>query len=305
MVTRQQPATRGREWPELPLEAWSETYETLHRWMQILGKVRLALTPLVNHWWNVPLYVSPRGFTTSSIPYRERWFELELDVVHDELRILPNDAEARTMPLGPRSVADVYRQLMAELHAAGLDVTIWPVPVEIEDPIPLDRDEVHRAYDKEYVMRFWKIVALSTAVLTEFRSRFVGKASPVQLFWGTCDLAVNRFSGRRAPPREGNLIEREAYSHETSAVGWWPGDRRLPRPSYYCYFAPEPAGYRDAVITTPNAYYHPKLQGFYLDYDHVRRAADPAALLLDFCQQTYAAGAALAGWDRDALERAA
>jgi hypothetical protein len=304
MTTPQQPVIAGDDpWPELPLEAWQSTKETVHRWMQIVGKIRLALTPRINHWWNVPLYVTPRGFTTSSIPYHDRWFTIDLDFINDVMLIAPNDGAVRAVALGPRSVADVYRDTLATLRGAGLECHIWPMPVEIENPIRFDRDEQHRSYDKEYVLRFWRIVAESSAVLTKFRARFLGKSSPVQLFWGTLDLAVNRYSGRRAPPLDGNIIEREAYSHETHAVGWWPGDNRLPRPAFFSYAAPEPAGYAGARITTPHAYYHPVLKGFYLNYDDLRTADDPEALLLDFCQSTYAAAANLARWDRAALER--
>ena len=290
--------------PALPLAAWRDTYETLHRWMQIVGKIRLQLTPLINHWWNVPLYVSARGFTTSEIPYgNDRRFEIEFDLLDNLLRIVPSDNAPRHLELRPRSVADFYHHLMAKLEAFELGVRIWTTPVEIADPIPFELDEQHHAYDQEYALRFWRIVAWNTEVLTKFRARFLGKASPVHLFWGTMDLAASRFSGRRAPPFEANRIEREAYSHETSAVGWWPGDHRLEEPSYYSYLAPEPAGLADAAITTPHAYYHRALKGFYLPYDAVRAAKDPEALLLDFCQQTYAAGAELAHWNRAELER--
>ncbi|MGN6111341.1 MAG: DUF5996 family protein, partial [Kofleriaceae bacterium] len=191
MATRRVAKVERSDWPELPLPAWRDTCETLHRWMQVVGKVRLELTPRINHWWNVPLYVSARGFTTSAIPYGDRWFELEFDFINDWLRIAPNDAAVRTVPLGPRSVADFYRETMSELRAAGFPTRIWPVPVEIENPIPFDRDQQHHAYDKEYVLRMWKIVAESAAVLTRFRAGFLGKASPVHLYWGTLDLAVN------------------------------------------------------------------------------------------------------------------
>lgn len=275
----------------------------MHRWLQIVGKLRLSLTPLINHWWNVTLYVTPRGFTTSTIPYGDRWFELELDLLGDVMRITTSDGASRGVVLAPRSVADFYRETMTQLQAVGIDGPIWTTPVEIEDPIPFERDDVHRDYDKEYVVRCWRILASTTAILTKFRARFIGKASPVHLFWGTFDLATNRYSGRRAPPFQGNVIEREAYSHETSAVGWWPGDSRLEDPAFFSYFAPEPAGFRDATISVPGAYYHPALKGFYLPYDELRGAADPEAMLLAFCQETYAAGADLAQWNRAELER--
>ena len=294
----------GNAWPELPLQAWRETYDTLHRWTQILGKIRLALTPRLNHWWNVTLYVSARGLTTSIIPYGERWFELELDFIDDTLHLRTNDGATRSVPLAARSVAAFYADTMSALRAAGIECRIWPVPVECEDVIPVDRDERHQAYDKRYVMRLWRILAMSSAVFTAFRARFVGKCSPVHFFWGSFDLAVTRFSGRRAPVREdAGSIEREAYSHEVSSVGWWPGDSRLEQPAFYSYASPEPPGFADASISTPHTYYHPTLRGFYLHYDDVRRASAPEALILDFCQTTYAAAANLGRWDRAELER--
>ena len=293
-----------RAWPELPLAEWRETRDTLHRWTQIVGKIRLALTPLINHWWNVPLYVSPRGLTTSTIACGDRWFELQFDFLDDVLRIDTNERVTRTVALAPRSVADFYRETMAAVRSAGIEVRIWPVPVEVEDTTRFDRDERHGAYDKLYVMRFWRSVALATDVLTRFRSRFIGKCSPVHFFWGSFDLAVTRFSGRRAPASDAMPpIEREAYSHEVSSVGWWPGDNRLDHAAFYSYASPEPPGFADAPIHTSNTYYHPRLKGFYLHQDDLRRASDPEALLLDFCQSTYEAAADLGNWDRASLER--
>jgi hypothetical protein len=291
------------DWPALPYREWRATRDTLHRWMQIVGKVRLTLTPTINHWWNVPFYVSARGFTTSAIPYGERWFEMELDFVDDVLRIQPNDGAAELVELGPRTVADFYAATMKALRAAGLACRIWTTPVEIADPIAFEHDDQHRAYSHDHVLRFWRIVALSSAVLTQFRARFLGKCSPVHFFWGSFDLAVSRFSGRRAPDFEANRIEREAYSHEVSSVGWWPGDSRHERAAFYSYAAPEPPGFSQVEISTPHVYYHPTLKGFYLEYDEVRTADDPAALLLDFCQSTYEAAADLGGWPRGELER--
>jgi len=292
------------EWPDLPLHEWRATRDTVHRWTQILGKIQLGSSPPVNHWWNVPLQVSARGLRTSTIGQQDRWFDLELDFFADVLRLRTSDGAERTVPLGPRTVASVYAETMAALHAADIRVHVWPVPCECEDQIRLDRDEVHRSYDKEYMMRFWRIVALTTAALNTFRARFIGKSSPVHFFWGSFDLAVTRFSGRRAPPVESaGIIEREAYSHEVSSVGWWPGDSRLDHASFYSYASPEPPGFREAPIATPGTYYHPSLKGFYLPYDDVRRATDPQALLLDFCQATYAAAADLGRWDRGQLER--
>ena len=293
------------DWPALPLHEWWDTRDTLHRWMQVIGKIRLELTPLINHWWNVPLYVSARGLTTSTIPYGDRWFEMELDFLDHALHIRTNDGAQRDIALAPRTVADFYKDVFAALKALDIRCRIWPVPVEIvDDPIPLDRDEKHRSYDPEYVQRFWRILALSEEVLTKFRAEFIGKCSPVHFFWGSFDLAVTRFSGRRAPEREGaDAVTREAYSHEVSSVGWWPGDSRLELAAFFSYAAPEPPGFRDSVVSPASAYYHQALAGFYLHYDDVRNSADPEKTLLDFCHTTYDAAADKGHWDRNALER--
>jgi hypothetical protein len=293
------------DWPALPLEQWWNTQRTLHRWTQIVGKIRLALTPTINHWWNVPLYVTARGLTTSEIPYGDRCFDMEFDFVAHALRIRTSDGAQRDLPLEPRSVADMYRDIFSVLRSLRIECAIWPMPVEIaEDPILLDRDEQHRAYDREAVERFWRILALTHAVFTKFRARFIGKCSPVHFFWGSFDLAVTRFSGRPAPAREGaDSITREAYSHEVSSVGFWPGDSRLKLPAFYSYAAPEPEGFRTAAVTPRQTYYHPELGGYYLHYDEVRAAADPETMLLDFCQSTYEAAADAGRWDRAALER--
>jgi len=292
-------------WPALPLDDWLDTKNTLHRWTQVVGKIRMTLTPLINHWWNVPLYVTARGLTTSEIPYGDRWLDMEFDFVSHVLRVRTSDGAEHDIPLGPRSVADLYKEVFSVLAMLKIDCVIWPQPVEILDnPIPLDRDEHHRAYDRDAVERFWRILALSTEVFTKFRSRFVGKCSPVHFFWGSFDLAVTRFSGRLAPPRpEADPITREAYSHEVSSVGWWPGDSRLAKPSFYAYAAPEPPGFRDAPVTPAATHYNEALGGFYLDYDAVRLAGDPNQTLLDYCQTTYEAAANAGGWDRAGLER--
>lgn len=292
-------------WPALPLDEWRETKETLHRWTQIVGKIRMSLTPLINHWWNVPLYVTARGLTTSEIPFGDRSFDMEFDFCAHVLRIRASDGAEHDIPLGPRSVADLYAEVFSVLASLKVRCEIWPQPVEImENAIPLDRDEHHRAYDRDAVERFRRIVALSHDVFTKFRGRFIGKSSPVHFFWGSFDLAVTRFSGRLAPPRpEADSITREAYSHEVSSVGWWPGDTRLPRPSFYSYASPEPAGFRDAPVIPSATYYNEALGGFYLHYDEVRNAADPESALLDYCQSTYEAAAEKGGWDRAALER--
>ena len=293
-------------WPALPLEDWWETRETLHRWTQIVGKIRLALTPLVNHWWNVPLYVTARGLTTSEMPCSgNRTLDMEFDFVSHVLRIRVSDGGAHDIPLGPRSVADLYREIFDILRTLHVPCTIWTTPVEIlENPIPLDQDHTHRHYDREFVERFWRILSICETVFTQFRSEFIGKCSPVHFFWGSFDLAVTRFSGRPAPPREGaDLINREAYSHEVSSVGFWPGDSRLKLPAFYSYAVPEPPGFREAPVLPQATYYNEALGGFYLHYDDVRVAADPASMLLEYCRSTYEAAADRGGWDRAALER--
>ena len=291
-------------WPALPLDEWRDTRDTLHMWTQIVGKVRLALTPLVNHWWNVPLYVSGRGLTTSSIPYGADWFDMEFDFIDHLLRIRLSSGAEKSVRLAPRTVADFYAETMSSLHALGIRPKIWTLPSELSNPIPFERDEQHHAYDAEYANRFWRATAEVTAVFEAFRARFIGKCSPVHFFWGSFDLAVTRFSGRAAPPKpQADVITREAYSHEVSSVGWWPGDERLDHASFYSYAAPEPEGYRAARVLPAEAYYDQPLGGFYLPYDTVRTAADPAKMLLDFCQSTYDAAADLGKWDRAALER--
>ncbi|MGH7003603.1 MAG: DUF5996 family protein [Alphaproteobacteria bacterium] len=291
-------------WPALPLAAWEPTRATLHMWTQVVGKVRLALSPYLNHWWQVPLYVSARGLTTSAIPYEGESFEILFDFIDHELRISKSDGAAKTLRLAPKSVAEFYAKVMAALRSMGIDVKIWTMPVEIPNPIPFEKDHTHAAYDPEYANRFWRALASADAVLKEFRGRFIGKASPVHFFWGSFDLAVTRFSGRRAPERPGaDPITREGYSHEVSSVGWWPGDEMVKEPAFYAYAAPEPAGFSKAPVRPAAAFYNPGLSQFLLRYDDVRRAASPRAALLDFCQSTYEAAAALGEWDRAALER--
>jgi hypothetical protein len=291
-------------WPALPFADWTETRETLHRWTQVVGKIRMVLTPLINHWWNVPLYVTARGLTTSEIPYGDRWFDMEFDFISHVLRVRTSDGSEHDIPLGARSVADLHQELFDVLHSLRINCRIWPVPVEIDNPIPLDRDEEHRHYDRDAVERFWRILALTHGVFTEFRAEYIGKCSPVHFFWGSFDLAVTRFSGRSAPVKsDADAITREAYSHEVSSVGFWPGDQRLKLPSFYSYGAPEPQGFRDAPVLPKAAYYNAELGGFYLHYDDVRNAADPEQTLLDFCRSTYEAAANAGQWDRAALER--
>jgi uncharacterized protein DUF5996 len=291
-------------WPALPLEEWRDTKETLNRWMQIAGKITLGLTPLVNHFWNTGLRLSSRGLRTVPIPYGSRVFDMEFDFVVHALVIRVSDGTEERIALRSISVAELDRQCFAALHKLGIECDIWTTPVEIADPIPLDQDEVHRAYDPDAVRRFWQILTSAHKVFSEFRSRFTGKCGPVVFWWGSFDLAVTRFSGRRAPAKEGaDSITREAYSHEVSSVGFWPGDDRLALPAFYSYAAPEPAGFRDSKISPSAAYYHATLGGFYLHLDELRKASDPDRTLLDFCQSVYEAAANLGNWDRAALER--
>ncbi len=291
-------------WPALPLEEWEDTRATLHMWTQIVGKIRLEQTPLVNHWWNVPLYVSARGLTTTAMPYDERFFEMEFDFVDHFLVIKCSDGASASVVLEPKSVAMFYQQTMAALRSLGLELKIWKMPVEIADPIPFDGDEQHSSYDREYVERCWQVLRSSERVLQDFRSRFIGKCSPVHFFWGSFDLAVTRFSGRPAPVRpDADPITREAYSHEVISHGWWPGQGPLGKPAFYSYTAPAPEGLGNAKIRPDKAYYSNELSEFLFLYDDVRNAADPDAALMEFCQSTYEAGANLAHWDRASLER--
>jgi hypothetical protein len=273
-------------------------------WTQIVGKVRLALTPLLNHWWNVPLYVTVRGLTTSRIPYGERSFEVWFDFVRHELVLETSDGIRKELPLVPQTVADFYQEFMGMLQSAGIDVKIWRMPVEIADPIPFDQDRQHHSYDRKSVEAFWRILLSVDSVFQQFRSEFLGKSSPVHFFWGSFDLAVTRFSGRVAPPRPGaDAITREAYSHEVSSVGFWPGGGEIKGAAFYSYTQPDPQGFKDAKIRPEAAFYHNQLGEFLLMYDDVRRARSPSSALLDFCQSTYEAGANFGKWDRNALER--
>ena len=290
-------------WPPLPLEDWKVTYHNLHMWTQIVGKVRLALTPKINHWWNVPLYVSARGLTTSPIPYGNVLFEIQLDFLVHKLLIERCDGVSREFALEPRTVADFYSEFMSALASLGIEVSIHAKPVEVPDPVPFAEDTRYRAYDADAAHRCWRILASCDSVFKQFRARFVGKCSPVHFFWGSFDLAVTRFSGRRAPERPGaDAITREAYSHEVISAGWWPGGSGIDGPAFYCYAAPEPAGLPEQRIRPASAFYHPDLKEFILMYDDVRNAESPERTLLDFLQTTYEAGATLAHWDRGALE---
>ncbi len=297
---------RPESWPALPLEAWQDTRDTVHMWTQVVGKVRLALSPLINHWWEVPFYISARGLTTSAIPYNRGVFEAEFDFLDHNLVIRTSEGSSKTIRLAPRSVADFYQEFMSALGSLGIEVKIWHMPVEVPNPIAFDRDTQHVSYDREYVARFWRILVLINAIFEEFRSGFIGKNSPVHFFWGSFDLAVTRFSGRRAPPREGaDSITREAYSHEVISAGFWPGGGDIKGAAFYAYAAPEPAGYGQAAVRPSKAFYHPQMKEFFLMYDDVRLDSSPRSALLDFLHSTYEAGANLAKWDRVELERTA
>jgi hypothetical protein len=272
-------------------------------WTQIVGKTRMTLTPLVNHYWNATLYVTPRGLTTSSIPYRDYLtFEVEFDFLAHRLAIWTSDGDGRIIALGPRSVSDFYADYMAQLRSLGIDVTIHTKPDEFDDPTPYDQDTHHASYDKEYIERFRRVLIDADRLFKLFRTRFLGKASPTHFFWGSFDLAVTRFSGRRAPERPGaDHVQREAYSHECSSCGFWPGNRAFPFPAFYAYTAPAPPGIEKEPVRPGG--WDTTLGEFVLKYDAVRDSADPDQTVLDFCQSSYEAGAKLAQWDRKALER--
>jgi hypothetical protein len=297
-------------WPSLPLEAWAETYATLHLWTQIVGKIRLAQSPWLNHSWHVPLYVTARGLTTSPVPHDTRTFQIDFDFVTHRLILQSSDGGTGGFALESQSVATFYARLMAEMGKLGLEVDIYCRPNEVADPIRFDQDETHRAYDPEYVNRFWRILVQADRVFKEFRARFIGKCSPVHFFWGAPDLAVTRFSGRRAPEHPGGVpnlpdwVAREAYSHEVSSCGFWPGGGPIPHAAFYSYVYPEPAGFPAEPIKPDAAFYSADLHEFILPYDAVRQAESPDATLLDFLQSTYEAAANLAKWDRNSLERA-
>jgi hypothetical protein len=290
----------------LPLDyaQWKDTCTTLHMWTQIVGKIRLALAPQENHWWNVTLYVGARGLTTSLMPHGQRGLQIDFDFVDHVLVLRTTDGAARYVPLFARSVAAFHAEVTAVLEALGAPVRIWPVPVELDDPIPFAADTGHASYDVEFVRRWWQITLWSDGVLREFRTRFIGKCSPVHFFWGSFDLAVTRFSGRRAPedPKLPSM-EREAYSHEVISAGFWPGAADMPQAAYYSYTSPAPEGLERAHVRPTGVLRQAALPQFVLPYEIVRTASSPRALLLDFLQSTYDVGADLARWDRAALER--
>jgi uncharacterized protein DUF5996 len=293
-------------WPPLPLAAWADTYATLHMWTQIVGKVRLALSPRINHWWEVPLYVDARGLTTSPIPYGRGVFDVQFDFIDHKLIVYTSTGETKSMRLEPRTVADFETEFLSMLHSLEISVKIWNVPSEVPNGIRFDQDRVHASYDPQFAHSFWRILVSVDTVFKEFRARFIGKVSPTQFFWGAFDLAVTRFSGRRAPERPGaDSIMREGYSHEVSSVGFWPGGGDVKGAAFYSYAAPEPAGFRERRVLPAAAFYDKQLGEFLLMYDDARAAPSPRDALLDFCQTTYDAAADLGRWDRAALERPA
>jgi hypothetical protein len=304
------PAEAAAPWPALPLEAWSDTYATLHRWMQIVGKVRLVQSPWVNHAWHATLYPTSRGLTTSPIPHGVRAFQIDFDFLAHRLAILASDGAVGGFALAPQSVASFYARLMGELDALGLGVKIHGRPNEVADAIPFVLDEAHRAYDAEFAARFWRVLVQADRVFKIFRARFIGKCSPVHCFWGAPDLAVTRFSGRPAPRHPGGVpnlpdwVARDAYSHEVSSAGFWPGGGPVTHAAFYSYAYPEPAGFADARVKPAAAFYHRDLREFILPYDAVRLSKTPDGTLLEFLQSTYDAAADLGGWDRAALDRA-
>jgi hypothetical protein len=296
--------TENERWPALPYNAWKDTYATLHMWMQIVGKVALALAPPINHSWGVALHITPRGLSTHSLPHDRRSFTMEFDFIDHRLVVRTSDGEERALKLEPRTVADFYRDVMALLKEMRLDVKIWPVAVEIPTAIRLDSDTEHHSYDPLFATKAWRIFSEIERVFTDARSSFVGKCSPANFFWGSFDLAVTRFSGRLAPPREGPAFMREAYSHEVISHGFWPGSGPILEPSFYAYAVPEPAGFKEAQVRPRAAYYHREMAEFILPYEAVRTAASPEQEILAFIESTYERGATLGKWDRPVLERA-
>jgi hypothetical protein len=291
-------------WPALPLDAWRDTYATLHMWTQIVGKVRMALSPPVNHWWHVTLYVTARGLSTSPIPYGTRTFEVSFDFIDHNLLIQTSDGTSKALGLFPHSVAEFYHEFLRALRALGIEVEINPLPQEVPDPIRCDEDTVHASYDPEYAYRVWRVLVQADRVFKQFRSGFIGKCSPVHFFWGSFDLAVTRFSGRRAQERPGaDHMTREGYSHELISCGFWPGSGPVQEAAFYAYAAPAPEGLDRAAILPASARYSSELGEFLLPYEDVRTAPDPDDVLLAFLRSTYQAAADLAGWDRAALER--
>jgi hypothetical protein len=298
----------AQNWPSLPVAAWEDTRATLHLWTQIVGKIRLALAPMTNHWWQVTLYVTSRGLTTSPLPYAGHSFQIDFDFLDHNLVISIDDGRREVMALAPRSVAAFHAELMGRLRGLGIEPRIWTTPCEIADPIPFEADHDHAAYDPEFANRFWRVLAQAARVLTDFRAAFIGKGSPVHFFWGSFDLAVTRFSGRAAPmhpsaPHIADRVTREAYSHEVSSAGFWPGAAGVSDTVFYAYAYPEPPGFAAAPVAPAAAGYNPDFGEFLLPYEAARTAAAPDEAIRQFLESSYAAAADLGGWDRAALER--
>lgn len=301
-----------QRWPEAPVEGWLETCATLHMWTQIVGKIRLARAPMLNHWWQATLYVTARGLTTSLIPDGSRAFQIDFDFIDHRLLVTTSDGKAELMPLAARPLPEFHADLFGRLAALGIDVHIWPVPVEVAEAVPFLEDPGHSAYQPEIAERLWRILVLADMVMAEFRGGFIGKASPVHFFWGGFDLAVTRFSGRKAPEHPGGVpnvadwVTREGYSHEVASCGFWPGTAGLvERPAFYAYAYPEPKNFAAAEVRPEQAFYSAALKEYLLPYDAVRQLPDPAAAVRAFLQTTYAAAADLGDWDRASLERPA
>jgi hypothetical protein len=298
------------DWPDLPYSEWADTCATLHLWTQVVGKIRLAHAPMINHWWQAPLYVTSRGLTTSPIPFGGISFQIDFDFIDHTLKVQTSKGGVETIVLGPRPVADFYTEIMGRLHGLGVETRIWTMPVEIPDAIPFEQDTAHASYDPEYVSRFWRILVQVDRVLTRFRGQYLGKVSPVHFFWGSFDMAVTRFSGRSAPrltgesPNLGAWVMQEAYSHEVSSCGFWPGDGGFGKAAFYSYAYPEPQGFASAPTFPDTTYYDESLGQHILPYDAVRLAKSPDDDLVRYLVSTYEAAANLGQWDRAALERA-
>jgi Family of unknown function (DUF5996) len=309
-MARQSAQPTPSDWPDLPLSDWADTCATLHLWTQVVGKIRLAHAPMVNHWWQVPLYVTCRGLTTSPIPYGGESFQIDFDFVDHTLILQTSKGKIETVVLGPRTVADFYAEVMSRLRGLGVETRIWTMPVEIADAVPFEQDNTHTSYDREYVHRFWRILLQVDRMFTRFRGQFLGKVSPVHLFWGSFDIAVTRFSGRAAPrltshsPNLGVRVMQEAYSHEVSSCGFWPGNGGFGKAAFYSYAYPEPPGFASAPASPSATYYDQGPGQFILPYDAIRRSESPGDDLMRYMTSTYRAAADLGRWDRAALERA-
>jgi hypothetical protein len=296
------------QWPELPYTDWEDTCATLQLWTQIVGKIRLAQTPRLNHSWHTTLYLTARGLTTSPIPYGQRMFQIDFDFIKHALQIQTADGEDRSLPLKPQSVAEFHAAVFMALDDLGIEITINGSPNEVNEPIPFHEDTLHTAYDPDYAWRFWRVLLQIDRVFKQFRTAFLGKASPVHFFWGSFDLAVTRFSGRRAPPHPGGVpalpdnICREAYSHEVSSAGFWPGGGAADYAAFYSYAYPTPEGFSERPVKPAAAFFDHDAGEFILPYDAVRTAADPDTVLLEFLQSTWEAAAEMGEWDREALE---